>query len=312
MPRLPTIKESHGISHFFNKPMPHSTFLHILFCICVVYASHNSKIIAQSHNNSSNKTCCTKYDFFNDSTIINNNNAFDNTFASFINEIQAMPPAIAAETIQKSIQNLYNEKDERKKEMVRQRLEKCANKILADSTSAYHNILLYSMFTKILNLTFYADVAQRNGNEYIERNLKKNLPGTPSADFVFIDRNNNTHSLYKEKSPFTILFFYDPDCHVCHDIAKQLAAEPSLTSDPKIKVLAIYTDNETERWKAHQNDFPKSWLDGYSPNGEITEKEPYYLPVIPSIYLLDHDKHVLLRDVSPETLIEVIKQLTKN
>ena len=41
-------------------------------------------------------------------------------------------------------------------------------------------------------------------------------------------------------------------------------------------------------------------------------EELYHLPVIPSIYLLDADKRVLLRDVSPETLTEVIKQLANN
>ena len=41
-------------------------------------------------------------------------------------------------------------------------------------------------------------------------------------------------------------------------------------------------------------------------------EELFYLPVIPSIYLLDADKRVLLRDVSPDTLAEVVRQLTNN
>jgi hypothetical protein len=46
------------------------------------------------------------------------------------------------------------------------------------------------------------------------------------------------------------------------------------------------------------NEIPSSWLSGYDYNAEIEDKETYILRAIPSIYLLDREKHVILRDVS--------------
>lgn len=278
-------------------------------CFAALSASAPLAVQAQQHDSICAGSLSTNCDFC-DSALINNPEKTEAAFAAFISSIQTLPHAKAACHMRKTAQRLCAIGNRRVRETMHDRLEQLARKHLANSTSAQHNALLYSMFTKTLNLTFYADMAKRDGNTYMEHNLQKNMPGMSAPDFTFIDRKGKHRSLYKEKAPLTVLFFYDPDCHVCHDIAKSLQKERALTADSSVKVLAIYTDNETERWKAHTQDFPDTWTDGCSPNGEIAEKQTFYLPVIPSLYLLDSDKRVLLRDVSPETLTEVLKQLT--
>lgn len=263
------------------------------------------------HKSRNNKTSCLSagnYDF-SDSTLLQDEDAFKATFMRFSDEMQHLSPVKAATLSLQAAKQVSGIDNPYKREKAYRQLDMLAQEILADTLSPRHNILLHSIFTKTLNLTFYADMAQRNGNTYMEKNLRKNMPGMLAADFAFIDRNGKRHTLHNEKAVYMVLFFYDPDCHVCHDIARQLAEQKCFTDNSNIKVIAIYTDNETERWKAHASGFPKTWTDGYSPNGEMAEKQIFYLPVIPSLYLLDADKRVLLRDVSPETLASVVKQL---
>lgn len=266
------------------------------------YISNSGKSLAQDS---------AIYDF-GDSTLLQDENAFRYAFMCFVHDLQRLQPAKAATASRQAAMRVSTIANPYIREKAYRQLDKLAHEVLADTLSPQHDALLYNMLTKTLNLTIYADMAQRNGNTYMEKNLKKNMPGMPAADFAFIDRNGKRHSLHKVSAKYILLFFYDPDCHVCHDIAAQMAKEPLLADGGDIKVLAIYTDNETERWKAHASSFPESWTDGYSPGGEIAEKQPFYLPVIPSLYLLDADKRVLLRDVSPETLIEVVEQLKHN
>lgn len=296
--------------------MKHSSatkILGIAFTVCLAAGSACAPLTAQAQKCGGNGTESPCADIsFCDSALIASPDKQEAAFTAFISRMQTLPPADAANCMRQAAQQLCSIDNRRVRELMHNRLEQLARKHLADSTSAQHNALLFSIFTKTLNLIYYADMARRDGNTYMERNLQKNMPGMPAADFAFTDRKGKRRSLYKEKAPFTVLFFYDPDCHVCHDIARSLQKEKALTADSGVKVLAIYTDNETERWKAHTQNFPDTWTDGCSPKGEIAEKQTFYLPVIPSLYLLDADKHVLLRDVSPETLAEVLKQLTKH
>lgn len=249
-----------------------------------------------------------KYNFSNN-TLLQNEEAFKATFVSLADELKRLSPTDAAALSRKIANNVSAIDNPNDRDKAYQLLVSMAQEILADTLSEKHNALINNIFTKTLNLTFYADMARRNENTYLEKNLKKNMPGTTAADFTFIERNGKRHTLHKEKAAFTVILFYDPDCHVCHDMARQLANQKIFTENTDIKVITIYTDNDTENWRNHASDFPKTWIDACSPNGEMAEKQIFYLPIIPSLYLLDAKKHVLLRDVSVETLFKVVEEI---
>lgn len=288
-----------------------ATAQRVIAALCAALSLNTAAAQTHGHLDGHLTDSCMMYNP-GDSTLMHTPDTLKKAFISFADNVQRQPLVKAAAIMRQAADRLCAIKDRRRKEILRQRLEQYARETFADSISPRHNALLYSMFTKIMNLTYYACMAKLEGNEYMQKNIEKNMPGTPATEFAFIDRKGNGHTLYLEKAPFTVLFFYDPDCHVCHEIAGQLSKVAPLTAGDSIKVLSIYTDSETGRWKAHDPGFPKSWIDGYSPGGEIMREELFYLPVIPSIYLLDADKRVLLRDVSPETLTEVVRQLTNN
>ena len=70
--------------------------------------------------------------------------------------------------------------------------------------------------------------------------------------------------------------------------------------------MVIYPDADSEMWKNRISRMPIGWIDAYSPDGEIADKLLYYLPAMPSLYLLDADKRVILKDASHETVSAAI------
>ena len=118
--------------------------------------------VAQAQSNSSEhqSDSCMMCDF-NDSTLMHNPDALEKTFIAFADRMQRQSPAEAAADMRRTAEHLCAIRNERRKELLRQRLEQYAQRTLGDSTSAEHNALLHSMFTKILNLTYYADMAKR-------------------------------------------------------------------------------------------------------------------------------------------------------
>ena len=69
-------------------------------------------------------------------------------------------------------------------------------------------------------------------------------------------------------------------------------------SAKKLKVLSIYPDEELDEWKKHRNDFAKEWTNGYDKELVIKNKNLYDLRAIPTLYLLDKNKTVLLKDAT--------------
>ncbi len=65
-----------------------------------------------------------------------------------------------------------------------------------------------------------------------------------------------------------------------------------------LTILTIYPDSELEEWVAHLPLLPQQWLHGYDPGMAITRNRLYDIKAIPTIYLLDSDKKVILKDSS--------------
>ena len=63
-----------------------------------------------------------------------------------------------------------------------------------------------------------------------------------------------------------------------------------------MKVLTVYPDEDVALWRERLGDLSASWVNGYDKGQVITLKMLYDLSSIPSFYLLDKNKRVLLKD----------------
>lgn len=134
----------------------------------------------------------------------------------------------------------------------------------------------------------------------------KNQPGTMAADFEYIDRQGRHHRLYDTQSPLTLLVFSDPECEHCHEIMPRIIGNATLQNDPRLTVLNIYPDENRKAWEQDVKTLPQNWREGRSPEGEIMRKQLYALPALPSLYLLDREKRVLVKDGTLELVLQVL------
>ena len=63
-------------------------------------------------------------------------------------------------------------------------------------------------------------------------------------------------------------------------------------------------------WKTKKSHLPATWNEGYSPDGQITTDDIYYIKSVPSVYLLDEQKRVVLKNPSITLLQNTLKKLT--
>ena len=70
------------------------------------------------------------------------------------------------------------------------------------------------------------------------------------------------------------------------------------TKNNKLKILAVYPDEDLEAWKNHISYMPAGWINSYDSTVSLKNDEIYDLKAIPTLYLLDKDKKVVLKDVT--------------
>ena len=101
----------------------------------------------------------------------------------------------------------------------------------------------------------------------------------------------------------------NPGCHACTETIDALKNAPiinRLLGQKKLTVLSIYPDEELDEWRKHLNEFPKEWINGYDKKFAIKEQQLYDLKAIPTLYLLNKEKTVLLKDATAQAIEEYL------
>ena len=119
-------------------------------------------------------------------------------------------------------------------------------------------------------------------------------------------------TLYGVKAEYTVLIFGNPGCQACQEIMEDMESTPevaALVASGRLQVVDVYIDQEIDDWRAHIPDYPATWINGYDHNYAIRTDLIYNVRGIPSIYLLDAEKTVLLKDATPERVLTALANL---
>ena len=131
----------------------------------------------------------------------------------------------------------------------------------------------------------------------------KNRPGDTAADFAVTCRNGKRLNLSGLKADYTLLYFNDPDCEDCRRVREQLSASAvlnGLLESGRLKLISICVEGKTDAWE--QATFPARWIDGYDAGQYLTRERVYDLKAMPTLYLLDAGKRVILKDAPVERI----------
>ena len=185
-------------------------------------------------------------------------------------------------------------------------------KYLYDPNSPLRNEDYYSAYSERLSKSDLVEPVMRD--KYVrETSLSAlNRIGTKAADFRFTDVRGKSYSLYGIRSEYILLFFSNPGCNACKEIIDVLNGDPkisSLINEGTMKVLNIYIDEDLEAWKSYMPIYPEKWYNGFDPDLVIRGETLYNVRAIPSLYLLDKDKIVIMKDAPENRLFDYLSRL---
>ena len=196
-----------------------------------------------------------------------------------------------------------------------------AEKYFYDPNSPYRDGELYLPF---LQWTIHSKKIEDIWKERPRYQLKlvlENKVGTPAHNFHYITNGNactngkgiaTRGTLYNIKSEYTLIYFNNPECHDCGRVHGYLVASKVFTTmlqTGSLKLLALYPDEDLGAWTRHKEEYPNSWI--AARYAKKADREYYHLPAIPSLYLLDKTKKVLLKDATVEAVEEYLRKVVE-
>ncbi len=186
-----------------------------------------------------------------------------------------------------------------------------SEKLLHDPNSPLRSDELYIAVLEAQIASPHLDKYEKMAPEYDLRIASQNRIGHKANDFAYTLRSGQSRQMYSLRADFVILYINNPGCPMCRDITAALKGSQivnQLLEQGRLKILAIYPDEQLDEWRKHLDDFPKSWINGYDRGCHIERTGLYDLRAIPSLYLLDSNKIVLLKDSTSVAEIEALLQ----
>lgn len=170
---------------------------------------------------------------------------------------------------------------------------------------------LFILLCKGVEQTPQVEQYLRDRARYQRVLAEKNRVGMKANDIVYTLANGKQEHLYDLKAPYTLVFFYNPDCHTCAGIKQTMNRSSWLkeqVAGGRMKVLTLYPDEDVNLWREHLPEMADGWVNGYDKGQRLTVEDLYDLSSIPSFYLLDGDKKVLLKDVDWEDVLHFFEK----
>lgn len=185
-----------------------------------------------------------------------------------------------------------------------------SERVLHDPNSPYREDELYMLVLRARIESGFYDSATKIRDQYHLDMAMQNRTGHKANDFRYTLKDGSTGSLYNLKSTYTLVFINNPGCTMCRAVKDKLQASDYLmkfVAEGKMQVLTIYPDDDTAEWIEHYNEIPSSWINAYDEGCTIRRDGSYKLDAIPSLYLLDMNKTVLLKDATDiEDIVGII------
>ena len=179
-----------------------------------------------------------------------------------------------------------------------------------EPNSPMKNEDMFILFCKGVEKTPQVEGYLRERAAYLRQLAEKNRPGMAAADFVYTLASGKQGNLHGLKAEYTLMFFYDPDCHTCSDIKQVMKRSlrlKDMVTKGQVKVLTVYPDEDVALWRERLPEMEKEWVNAYDKGQILTREQRYDLTSIPSFYLLDKDKKVLLKDADWREIMQFLE-----
>ncbi len=144
------------------------------------------------------------------------------------------------------------------------------------------------------------------------RILEPILLGKKVKNLILTDSSGVYQALYNVNTPYTILYFWDPDCGHCKKATPKVKAYYDKVKSKGVQVYAVCTEVEMEKWKNYIKENKLDWINVADPKLQNNFREEFDIKTTPQIFILDKDKKILAKKIDEETLEKIMDKELEN
>ena len=192
------------------------------------------------------------------------------------------------------------------------RLTEIVSRYLFDPNSPMRDEDFYLPFVEGMLKSPCTREDMRNAYRFEAAQCRRNGFGQTAVNFKFKDAGGNKGSLHAVQADYTMLFFSNPGCTSCKEIIDDInscGCISPMIADKRLAIVNIYIDEEVQKWREYLPNYPKSWINGYDYTFLLRDSADYDIRAIPSLYLLDGKKRVLMKDAPTQRVLAYLENI---
>lgn len=232
---------------------------------------------------------------FADTNYIHHPEITEQAWANYCDLLTRVPLSTTREALHKLIKKAGADKK------VLNYMSDLADKYLYDPNSPMRNEEFYiPVLEELIASPKLEDIEKVRPKARLEL-ANKNRIGTKAINFTYTLRSGGKGQLHQLSTDYILIFINNPGCHACSETINALKTSQTINdflNRKKLTLLSVYPDEEIAEWTRHLIDFPSNWINSYDKELKIRDQQLYDLKAIPTLYLVDKNKIVLLKDAT--------------
>jgi len=243
---------------------------------------------------------------FHDTTVIHRKDALGrNWVPNFFKQYLQMIQFADLATIQKSLVETLKKTDTNER-MYRYFIE-LFDHYLNDALSELRNEQWIEPVWRQMLKSKWCTASDSAKINFFLRLADKNRVGAIATDLEFITAQGQKGRLSEIDAELLMIYFYIPGCVQCAITIEWIVADSAFQAIHNagiLQVLAFYPEKDLALFNAYRSTVPGTWINAREPDGrsQLEEEGAYQMRGAPTIYLLDRNKRVILKDARMDLL----------
>ncbi len=138
--------------------------------------------------------------------------------------------------------------------------------------------------------------------------LRPLLLGNVAPNIEVYDPEGNPVILHETEADYLVLYFWESDCPHCIEASPKLNEAVNELEDEKVKVFAVNTETENDRWLKALEEYPDTWIHVNDTANTSGVFDKYQIYSIPKIFILDREKIIRAKEIGADQVGNFIRQ----
>ncbi len=145
--------------------------------------------------------------------------------------------------------------------------------------------------------------------DYKANTFRTNLIGIKAPAFSLPDSTGKSRNFQEFSSAYTLLIFFSVQCTHCQEQILQFRDALQFTDSSIIKTFAVCTDGIRETWLPFIEKNKSDWVNVLDTQTNSNIQKSYAAFSLPVVYLLDKDKKIIAKHLTPDMLKKILEQI---